>query len=380
MFCLIAVAFALQATAADPARGVASAPFGKSSDGQPVTIYTLRNSGGMEARVMDYGGIVVSLTAPDRDGKFADVVLGYDALDSYLAGSPFYGAIVGRYAGRIGGGKFSLEGTQYILNPKGYTTLHGGWKGFDKVVWKSEAFTAKDGSPGVRLTYLSKDGENGFPGNLTVIATYTLTDQNELRLDLAATTDKPTVVNLTNHSYFNLAGQGEGDILGQELMIDADKFLVLNESRLPTGEIRNVEGTPLDFRKPALIGARIDSDFEQLKFARGYDHCWIINKKPGELTLMARAHDPKTGRILEVLSTEPSLQFYAGVNMDDDTGKGGKAYHIHYGFCLEPSHYPDSPNHPEFPTTELKPGETYKSTIIYRFSADKEKTAEKMGN
>lgn len=356
------------AFAATPKAGITSEPFGKISDGTPVTIYTLRNASGMEARIMDYGGIIVSLTAPDRDGKMADIVLGYDTLESYLAGSPFYGAIIGRYASRIGKGGFDLEGTHYQLNGYGGTTLHGGPGGFDKRIWTSKIIDTKSG-PALELTYLSKDGESGFPGNLSVTATYTLTDKNELRLDFKATTDKPTVLNLSNHSYFNLAGQGEGDILGHEVTINASKFVAIAESRLPTGEVRDITGTPLDFRKPATVGSRMDADFDQLKFAGGYDHCWVIDKKPGELALMARVAEPKSGRVMEVLSTEPALQFYAGVNMNDDTGKGGKEYHIYYALCMEPGHYPDSPNHPNFPSTELKPGDVFQSTIIYRFSA-----------
>ena len=366
------IAASIPAFAADA--GISSAPFGKTPDGTPVTIYTLRNTSGMQARIMTYGGIVVSLTAPDRDGKMADVVLGYDSLDKYTAGSPFYGALIGRYANRIARGQFDLEGTHYKLNPYGYTTLHGGARGFDKVVWQAAPLDTP-AVPALRLTYLSKDGEEGFPGNLTVTATYTLTDKNELRLDLRATTDKPTVLNLTNHSYFNLAGQGEGDILGHELTINADQFVAIGNDRLPTGGLRSVDGTPLDFRKPSVIGSRINADYDQLSFAGGYDHCWVINKNSGELALMARLFEPKTGRLMEVLSTEPALQFYAGVNMDDDIGKGGKAYHVHSALCLEASHYPDSPNHANFPTTELKPGEVYQSTIIYRFSAESKAAA-----
>ncbi|HWB59158.1 MAG TPA: aldose epimerase family protein [Chthoniobacteraceae bacterium] len=372
----IFLALAVSALAETPTATITSAPFGKTDDGAPITIYTLRNASGMEARIMDFGGVIVSLKVPDRKGAFADVVLGYDAVDRYLSERHFYGAILGRYAGRIGAGKFDLEGGHYQLNTYGRDMLHGGYRGFDRVLWKSEAAGTKEG-PTVKLTYLSKDGEEGFPGNLTVNAVYTLTAKNELRLDFTATTDKPTVINFSNHSYFNLAGQGEGNILAHVLQMNAGKVLVINDGRLPTGETRDVAGTPLDFRKPTAIGARIDADFDQITFAHGYDNYWIFDKKPGELALMARVVEPKSGRVMEVLSTEPGLQFYAGVNIEDDTGKGGKAYTVHSAFCMEAGHYPDSPNHPEFPTTELKPGDTFHSTIIYRFSTDKDAVAEK---
>ena len=364
---LAGVLVSLSASAAPPA-GITAEPFGKTADGTPVTIYTLRNASGMEARIMNYGGIVVSLKVPDRNGTMADVVLGYDKLDDYIARNPFYGAIIGRYAGRIGNGQFDLEGTHYQLNPDGKTVLHGGWNGLFRKVWTATPLTLKSGVA-LRLTCLSKDGEEGFPGNLSVTATYTLTARNELRLDYRAKSDKPTVINLSHHSYFNLAGQGEGDILGQILTINADKYVAIADTRLPTGELRGVEGTPLDFRKPTAIGSRIADGYDQLTFANGYDHCWVINKKQGELALAARVTEPKSGRVMEVLTTEPGLQFYAGVSMDDEVGKGGKEYHVHSALCMEPGHFPDSPNHPNFPSTELKPGEDFQSTIIYRFSA-----------
>ena len=368
---LTLAALSIGASAAAP-KGITSQPFGKTADGAPVEIYTLRNASGMEARITTYGGAVVSLKVPDRAGKLADVVLGYDKLENYIATSPYFGALVGRYANRIADGKFTVDGQEYQLAlNSGPNSLHGGLKGFDKKVWTAKPAATNDG-PSLQLTYVSKDGEEEFPGTLSVTAVYTLTGKNELRLDFTATTDKPTIVNLTNHSYFNLAGQGEGDILGHEVTINADKFVVVNAMRIPTGELRSVGGTPLDFRKQTVIGARINDDDEQVKFAKGYDHCWVINKKPGELALMARVVEPKSGRVLEVLSTEPGLQFYTGNGIkDSDAGKGGKSYHARYAFCMEPGHFPDSPNHADFPSVVLRPGETYSNTIIYRFSTEK---------
>ncbi len=348
---------------------ISQSPFGKTLDGTPVEIYTLRNSKGMEARIMTYGGIVQSLKVPDKNGQFGDVVLGYDTLDGYLTNSPYFGALIGRYGNRIGGGQFTLEGKTYTLaTNNGPNSLHGGIKGFDKVVWQAKPWVTA-GGPELELTYLSKDGEEGFPGNLKVTAVYTLTDNNELRLEFTATTDQPTLCNLTHHSYFNLAGQGNGDILGHVLYINADATTPVDSTLITTGEIKPVDGTPFDFRQPAAIGARINDPDTVLQYGPGYDHNWVINKPSGQLGLMARISEPTTGRVMEVLSTEPGLQFYAGNFLDGTIiGKGGKVYPRRSAFCLEPHHYPDSPNKPQFPTTELKPGETYHNTIIYKFS------------
>jgi aldose 1-epimerase len=369
LFSLLAVAGTiLMGSVAPAAAAVTKEPFGKLADGMAIEIYTLRNSKGAEARIMTYGGIVVSLKVPDRQGKLGDVVLGHNDLDSYVRNnSPYFGALVGRYGNRIAKAKFTLDGANYTLaaNNNG-NTLHGGTKGFDKVVW-----TAKEGKdaagPSLELTYLSKDGEEGYPGNLNVKVVYTLTEENGLQVQYTATTDKATVVNLTQHSYFNLAGQGT--ILGHEVYINSDKMTPVDAGLIPTGELKSVEGTPFDFRKPTAIGARIDQPDAQLKLGPGYDHNWIINKPAGELGLMARVTEASTGRVLEVWSTEPALQFYSGNFLDGTIlGKDGKGYPQHSGFAMEPQHYPDSPNRPEFPSTVLRPGQTYHNTIIYKFS------------
>jgi aldose 1-epimerase len=343
-------------------------PFGKLADGTQVSLFTLTNSKGVQARIMNYGGIVVSLSVPDRSGNFGDVVLGYEKLEDYVKDTPYFGCLVGRYGNRIGKGRFTLNGQAYNLaTNNGPNHLHGGIKGFDKVMWGA---TVKDNEkePSLTLKYVSKDGEEGYPGTLSVTAVYTLTDHNELRLDYTATTDKDTVCNLTHHSYFNLAGSG--DILKHEVTILADRFTPVDAGLIPTGELRPVEGTPFDFRKPAAIGARVNDKDEQLKFGGGYDHNWVINKvAKGKLGLMARVYEPTSGRVMEVLSTEPGLQFYCGNFLDGHLiGKGGKAYQFRNGFCMEPQHYPDSPNRPEFPSVVLKKWQVYKNTIIYRFS------------
>jgi aldose 1-epimerase len=344
--------------------------WGKTKEGTAVDIYTLRNAKGAEARISNYGGIVVSLKVPDRKGKFGDVVFGYDDLDGYLKATPYFGALVGRYGNRIAKGKFTLDGTEYTLATNNYpNALHGGIKGFDKAVWQAKIL-AEGSTPSLELRYLSKDGEEGYPGNLSVTAVYTLTEDNGLKLEYTATTDKDTVVNLTQHSYFNLSGKG--DILNHEVMLASDKFLPVDSTLIPTGEMRPVEGTPFDFRKATAIGARIHQADEQLKFGNGYDHCWIIKKPMGTLGLIARVHDPVSGRVLEVLSSEPGLQFYTGNFLDGTiTGKGGWTYQFRNAFCMEPQHYPDSPNHPEFPSVVLKPGQIYRNTIIYRFTVEK---------
>jgi aldose 1-epimerase len=353
--------------AASPGGSISKESFGKTGDGQAVDIYTLRNAKGSEARITNYGGIVVSLKVPDKQGKFGDVVLGYNTLGEYIKETPYFGCLVGRYGNRIAKAKFKLNGKEYTLAANnGPNSLHGGIKGFDKAVWQARAIQGQ-AEPALELQYLSKDGEEGFPGNLKVTALYTLTDDNALRLDYTATTDKDTVVNLTQHSYFNLAGKG--DVLGHEVMINAERFTPVDSNLIPTGELKPVKGTPFDFNKPTAIGARINQDDEQLKFGKGYDHNWVINKPAGQLGLMARVYEPTSGRVLEVLCTEPGLQFYTGNFLDGKLkGKGGWVYQVRNGFCMEPQHYPDSPNQPNFPSVVLRPGQTYKNTIIYRFS------------
>ena len=342
-------------------------PFGLTATREPVELYTVTNSNGMEARIMTYGGAVMSLTVPDRQGKLGEVVLGYETLDGYMKNSPYFGAIIGRYGNRIGKGSFSLNGKQYTLSKNnGENTLHGGIKGFDKVVWKAQEVKGKE-SVGLSLTYLSKDGEEGFPGNLSATVVYTLTDNNELKIEYSARTDKATVVNLTNHSYFNLAG--EGSILDHELMINANKFTPVGAGLIPTGELRGVKGTPMDFIEPTVIGARIDQQDDQLIFGKGYDHNWVLNNTSGGLALAARVYEPGSGRVMEITTTEPGLQFYSGNFLDGSiTGRGAAVYKHRYGLCLETQHFPDSPNKPGFPSTVLKPRQRYSSTTIYRFS------------
>ncbi|MCK4660870.1 MAG: galactose mutarotase [Phycisphaerae bacterium] len=343
--------------------------WGKTQDNRTVCVYALANANGMSARITDYGGIVVSLTAPDRNGKYEDVVLGYGTLAEYVKDSPYFGSVVGRFGNRIARGKFSLDGQEYTLAVNnGPNHLHGGLKGFDKVIWESEALI-RDGAVGVRLHYLSPDGEEGYPGNLDVTVHYWLTDANELRIEYSATTDKATPVNPTHHSYFNLAGAGNGDILGHELMLAADRFTPVDEGLIPTGELRPVAGTPFDFARPTAIGARVGDDDLQLKYGRGYDHNFVLSRWDGKLRLAATVYEPKSGRLMEVLTTEPGVQFYCGNFLDgSNIGKGGKPYEHRYGFCLETQHFPDSPNRPEFPSCTLRPGEQYHHTTVYRFS------------
>jgi aldose 1-epimerase len=344
-------------------------PFGKTADGTPVDIYTLTNAKGMEARITNYGGIVVSLKTPDRNGKLDDVVLGFDALDSYLKGHPFFGALVGRYGNRIGKGRFEIDGKEYkLLVNNGENHLHGGAKGFDKKVWQAKSGKSADG-PTLELKYTSADMEEGYPGKLDVTVVYTLTNDNGLKIDYTAKTDKPTHVNLTNHSYFNLAGAGNGDILKHEMMINADRATKVDKGLIPTGELVSIKGTALDFTTPTAIGERIEAQEEQLRLGQGYDHNYVINGGGNSLTLAARVYEPTTGRVMEVLTTEPGVQFYTGNHLSGLTGKGGKAYGKRAGFCLETQHYPDSPNKPEFPSTLLKPGQTYRTTTVYKFSA-----------
>jgi len=339
--------------------------FGKTEDGQPVDVYILTNKNGVEAAITNYGGTVVSLKVPDRNGKFDDVVLGYDKLDGYADGKAYIGATVGRYANRIAHATFTLDGATYTLAKNdGDNHLHGG---FNKRVWTAKDVSSSVG-PALELTYLSKDGEENFPGNLSVKVVYTLTDENELKIDYSATTDKDTVLNLTNHAYFNLAGQGNGDILQQQIMIRADRFTAIDATSIPSGELRSVKGTPFDFTTATAIGARIDQDDPQLKLGRGYDHNWVLNSgTTGSLSLAAEAYDPHSGRVLEVLTTEPGIQLYTGNFLDGIHGKDGKVYNRRYAFCLETQHFPDSPNHPNFPSAVLKAGQRFQSTTVYRF-------------
>jgi aldose 1-epimerase len=352
--------------------GVTSQPYGKTPEGAEVNLYTLTNAKGVEARITNYGAILVSLKVPDRQGNLADIGLGFDSFDPYLKENPHFGAVVGRYGNRIAKGHFTLAGKQYTLAiNNGPNSLHGGLKGFDKQLWTGKTMETKDG-PAVQLTYVSKDGEEGYPGTLTSTVTYTLTATNELRLHYTATTDKPTVVNLTNHSYFNLAGAGNGDILNHALTLNADKFTPVDSGLIPTGELRSVEGTPFDFRKPTAIGARINNTSdEQIKMGGGYDHNFVLNGAMGTLRTAARVSEATTGRVMEVLTTEPGVQFYTGNFLDGTiTGKGGKVYNKRAAFCLETQHFPDSPNQPKFPTTELKPGARYDTTTVFRFSTE----------
>jgi aldose 1-epimerase len=358
-----------QEKSSKPNHEVKKQPFG-TRDGRPVNLYTLTNAHGVEIRAMNYGGIITSIRVPDRKGQLADIVLGHDTLEGYIPNPPYLGAVVGRYANRIANGTFTLDGKTYTL-PKnnGPNTLHGGvQRTFDKVVWDDEALKGKNG---VAFTYLSKDGEEGFPGNLKIKVTYTLTDSNELVIEYEATTDKATVLNVSQHSYFNLAGEGTGDILGHEVMLNADRFTPVDSNLIPTGELRPVKGTPLDFMTPTKVGARIADNYEQLVLAKGYDHNFVVNRKGGAgLALAARVYEPTSGRVLEVSTTQPGIQFYSGNFLDGTvTGKQGHVYKRRYGFCLETQHFPDSPNHPSFPSTVLKPGETFRSKTVFRFSA-----------
>lgn len=342
-------------------------PFGTTPDGVPVNVYTLTNAHGMEVRVTNYGGTVVSIKTPDRHGQLGDVVLGFDTFDGYLHNTPYFGATVGRYGNRIAKGRFALDGVTYKLAQNdGDNHLHGGLRGFDKVVWTAKTVDTVDG-PALELGYLSKDGEEGYPGNLAVTVRFHLDDHNALHIDYTATTDKKTVVNLTNHSYFNLAGAG--DILSHVLEIEADRFTPVDKGLIPTGVLQPVAGTPFDFRTPTAIGARIDAKNQQLQYAGGYDHNFVLSKAPGTLGVAARVTDPASGRVLEVSTTEPGVQFYSGNFLDGRlVGTGGTMYRQGDGFAMETQHFPDSPNKPQFPSTTLRPGQTYDSTSVYSFS------------
>ncbi|HEY9006823.1 MAG TPA: aldose epimerase family protein [Ohtaekwangia sp.] len=360
-----------QAPAADTVAvakaSVTQAPFGKLPDGQEVSIYTLKNKNGIEMQVINYGAIVTSLKTPDKNGTLEDIVLGFDSLSTYLKGSPFFGAIVGRYGNRIGKGKFKLDGKEYTLaqNNNGQH-LHGGIKGFDKVFWNIEEVPSTEGVA-LKLTYLSKDGEEGYPGNLSVEVIYTLTDDNQWKIDYKATTDKKTIVNLTQHSYFNLTGNVKRDILDHQITLNADKLVPVDKVLIPTGELKDVTNTPFDFRTATAIGARINEKDQQLEFGGGYDHCWVLSSKDS-VKMAASVYEPTSGRVLEVYTTEPAIQFYCGNFLDGSlTGKGGVTYKHRYGLCLETEHYPDSPNKPNFPSVVLSPGETYSTSTTYKF-------------
>jgi aldose 1-epimerase len=348
--------------------------FGRLPDGTAVEAFTLTNSNGAQVRAMTYGATIISVRVPDRRGHPDDVVLGFDRFDDYLTKARFFGSVVGRYGNRIGQGRFTLDGAVVQLaTNNGANHLHGGNKGFDKVVWRGESFD-HDGNSGVVFTYTSRDGEEGYPGSLKASVTYTLTPRNELIVEYAATTDKPTPINLTNHSYFNLAGRGHGDILQHQLTIDADRYTPTDEGQIPTGDLAPVAGTPFDFRKPAAIGARIDAENEQIRRGKGYDHNFVLNgwsdARPNgarsELHRAGRVVEPSTGRTLQVDTTEPGVQFYAGNNLDPERNGFGRRT----GFCLETQHFPDSPNKANFPSTILRPGDTYRSKTVFTFGVE----------
>jgi aldose 1-epimerase len=372
ILCLFVLLTSVLAMALEPdvKAGIEQRSFGKTADGSPVDLYVLTNSRGMQAAITNYGGILVSLKVEDRQHKFSDVILGYNDLAGYVGDKTFQGATIGRYGNRIAKGKFILGGTTYTLERNdGENHLHGGVRGFNKVLWSAKPIPGKDSNT-LSLEYVSRDGEGGYPGNLKVQVTYTLTENNELKIHYEATTDKSTVINLTNHSYYNLAGQGEGDILGHVLTIFADRFTPVDKTLIPTGQLSMVKGSPFDFTHPTAIGSRIDRDDDQLKIGRGYDHNFVLNAGLNpEPVPAAMVFEPKSGRVMEIATTEPGIQFYSGNFLDGSvTGKKGKVYKHRYGLCLETQHYPDSPNHPDFPSTVLKPGETYRTTTVYSFS------------
>jgi len=342
--------------------------FGRLADGTTIDLYILTNRNGLETQITNYGGAVVALKTPDRNGQMADIVLGYDSPQGYAEDTAFFGALIGRYANRIANGKFSLQGVEYKLaQNNGVNHLHGGVRGFNKVVWQAREVRRPEGVA-LELSYLSKDGEEGYPGNLSVTATYILTDANELRIEYAATTDKETIVNLTNHSYFNLAGAGAGPILQHVLRINADRFTPIDDTSIPLGELRAVKGTPFDFTRPTAIGSRINQDDEQLRRGKGYDHNYVLNKKGTELSQAADVYEPVSGRVLDVWTTEPGVQLYTGNFLDNVHGKGGKVYNRREAFCLETELFPDSPNKSAFPSPVLEPNQHYRQTTIYRFT------------
>ena len=347
-------------------------PFGSTADGKPVDLITLRNGKGIEMKVITYGGIITSLKTPDRTGAIDDIVMGYDSVAAYEANSPYFGSLIGRVGNRIGKGTFKLDGKTYTLaKNNGPNHLHGGIKGWDKVVWKlsGDPFQDRTGV-GVRLEYTSPDGEEGYPGTVTAHVVYTLTPENKLIVDYHATTDKPTIINLTQHSYFNLGGSRTTDILGHEVMLNADRYTPVDSTLIPTGELATVAGTPFDFRTATAIGARINDKNQQLEYGKGYDHNWVLSRSVDGLELAARVYEPTTGRTLEISTTEPGIQFYTGNFLDGTIkGKGGRVYPHRSGFCLETQHYPDSPNKPNFPSIELRPNGEYKSQTVFTFGS-----------
>jgi aldose 1-epimerase len=338
--------------------------------GKSTALYTLKNRNGMVVQITNFGAKIVSIFVPDRNGNFADIVLGYESIEEYIKGNPYFGAICGRYANRIANGRFIIDGVKYQLPVNnGPNSLHGGPEGFNNQVFDAEGVISTPDGQEIEMVYISKDGEMGYPGTLKVKITYTLSDKNELTLGFEAKTDKATHVNICGHSYFNFAGEGNGDILGHELSLNSDKFTPVSDALIPTGELRPVAGTPMDFTKPKFLGRNIDDNYDQLDYGKGYDHNWVLNKKKdGELSLAATCYEPKSGRIMEVHTTQPGVQLYTGNWLDgSDKGKGGKAYLMRSGLCLETQNFPDSPNKPGFPSTLLKPEENYKHTCIYKF-------------
>lgn len=363
------VSVAAFAACALSAQSVKVSDWGKTKDGVSVKIWTLKNANGITAKITDYGAIITELHLPDRNNNFADVVLGFDNVSDYENFSDYFGAVVGRYGNRISNAEFSIDGKKYALEKNNNSnTLHGGFKGFDKRVWRGEA-SADNNAAVAKFALVSPDGDGGFPGELNVEVVYTLNNKNELVVNYRATTDKATVCNLTQHSYFNLMGAGNGNILNHELTIFADKITPVDEFLIPTGKFRDVAGTPFDFRRPKTVGSRIEADDEQLAFGGGYDHNWVLNKRAsGEMSLAARLYEPVSGRQLEVFTEEPGVQFYCGNFLANQVGKNGKVYRYRYGMCLETQHFPDSPNRPNFPSTLLRAGETYNTTTIFKFS------------
>lgn len=380
--CALAAAFALNLACSNAPEGVQDSPktdsenmkviktdFGSLENGTGVDLYTLTNKNGVEVRIMNYGAIITSVKVPDKEGRVEDVVLGFDSLEEYLQeGVPYFGATVGRYGNRIAQGKFMLDGEIYKLAVNnGPNHLHGGLKGFDKVLWKAEEIK-RDHAVGVKAQYLSKDMEEGYPGNLSVDVVYTLNNDNELNIEYSATTDKKTIVNLTNHTYFNLSGNMKRDVLDHKVMINANKFVPVDSSLIPTGELIEVAGTPFDFTASTAVGKRIEAVDQQIAYGLGYDHCWVLNGAEGEMKLSASVHEPNSGRYMEVRTTEPGIQFYSGNFLDGSLSGKGVYYDYRYGLCLETEHFPDSPNQPQFPSVVLEPGDTYQAKTTYRFS------------
>lgn len=369
---LVSLLFASAAFAGSKAK-ITMQSFGKTKDGVDTSLYTLTNANGVKTDITNYGGIVVRLFVPDREGNMDDVVLGYNTVAEYILDTPYFGALIGRIGNRVAGGKFELNGKTYNLVTNNFPDdipchLHGGTIGYDKVVWDAEPFI-ENNTPGLKLHYLSVDGEEGYPGNLDITVWYRLTNDNSLKIDYLATTDKDTPVNLTNHSYFNLKGEGNGDILGHVLMLNAANYTPVDSGLIPTGEIESVKGTPFNFTTPHAIGERVTSQNEQMVFGGGYDHNWVLDNQDGDLALAATVYEPVSGRFMEVWTEEPGIQFYGGNFLNgSNIGKSGKPYNYRNGFCLETQHYPDSPNQPSFPSIMLKPGEEYKTTTIYRFA------------